>query len=218
MDMKKFRIRSSDQAPDKVDMIKETLEDFNQAIHSLSETRKTLERDVTFLREEMDSLKKERSVLEMDVTTAQDASEVAMTAKAAEEEKQDALIRNQELKSYLDSAAGTIKDLEMKLIEKDREIKRMNSRVESLEKEKASLMNEREDLKTNMFRVRDMLKEQDLKIKSLTINLESSEDDRKFLTSELESTRQALDDIQKAMLSIKEKMRKGYLQELPQTS
>ncbi len=152
----------------------------------------------------------------MDFAKTQEVSEMAMTARAAEEEKQDALIRNQELKSYLDSAAGTIKDLEMKLIETDRAIKRKSNRVESLEKEKASFVNEREDLKANMFRVRDMLKEQDLKIKNLTINLETSEDDRKFLKSELDSTRQALDDIQKSMLSIKEKMRKGYLQELPQ--
>ncbi len=211
MDKIKTIIQSSSSSSNMADMVKGTFEEFNQAIKSLAETRKSLERDIIAMRNEMTELKRDRSVLEADTARVQDVSEAAMSAKSAEEEKQDALKRNQELKSYLDSAAGIIKNLQTKLIEGDGEIKRLHSRIEFLEKEKLSFIKEREEIKAKMFRMNDMFNEQDLKIKELTIKLETSQDDRRFLENELESTKQTLDEIQKSMVSIKEKMRKSYL-------
>lgn len=211
MDKEKSVILSSSSSSNMVDMVKGTLEDFNQAIKSLAETRKSLERDVTVLTDEREKLKKDRSVLEVDIIRAQEVSMSAVIAKAAEEEKQDALKRNQELRSYLDSAADTIKSLGMKLVEGDSEIKRLHKRIELLKEEKLSLVKEKENIQAEMLRMNDMLSEQDLKLKELTAKLDRSGDDRKFLESELESTKQTLDEIQKSMVSIKEKMRRSYL-------
>jgi len=211
--MKKGRVLAQDalSSSGMAGMIKGGLEDFNQAIRSLAETRKSLEGDVTGLTGEIERLKREKAMFETDLAKAKEVSEAVMAARVAEEEKQDVLERNQELKSYLDSAADMIKGLEMKLAGEKNEVKRLHGRMEALEKEKLSAAKEKEQIALKAIRMSDMIKEQDLKMKELTIKLETQEDDKRSLEKELESTKKTLDEIQSSMVSIKEKMKKGGL-------
>jgi len=212
MGKKDTSIQDSLRSPDTAGAAKEILKEFNEAVRSLADAKNSLERDITNLRGELEELKKKRAVLETDIGKTEDLSEIAMAAKAAEEEKQDALKKGQELRSYLDSAADTIKGFEMKLAGGGSEIKRLRGRIGSLEGEKSSLLKEREDLKAKVFGMNDIMSQKDLKIKDLAIKLEAQKDDKRCLESELESTRKTMDEIQKSMVSIKEKMSRSYSQ------
>ncbi|MEE8360152.1 MAG: hypothetical protein V3S04_04430 [Candidatus Omnitrophota bacterium] len=209
MGKKRTSLQSLLPLPDMAEPAGDILKEFNEAVRALADTKNALERDVTNLRDELEKIQRERVVLEADFGKTNDISEIAMAAKAAEEEKQDVLMRNQELKSYLDSAADTIKGFEIRLAEGDNEIKRLRRRVESFEQEKSILFKEREDLKAKAIRMNDMIREQDLKIKDLTIKSETQEDDKRYLESELESTKKTLNEIQESMVSIKDKMTRG---------
>lgn len=184
--------------------------DFNDAVRALGSTKDSLEHEITDLRGEVDNLKKERVILEADMGEAREASELAMMAKAAEEEKQDALKKNQELRSFLDSAADTIKGFRIKIAEESNEIKRLGTRIKQLESEKISLVKERGELQAEMRRRDETIREQDWKARNLALQLESSCNDEKSVESELASTKKALKEIQDSMLSLKDKVGKKY--------
>ena len=209
MDNEHLEMCDCSQPPDMTNMVKDTVDDFNKAIKSLAETKRSIEQEIITLKSEMDRLEKDKSVLETDIARAGEASEIAMAMRAAEQEKHDTLRRNQELKSYLDSAADTIKGLSMKLTEAESESKRSRSAMISLEKEKSSALKENMESGTKMVNMKDMLKEQDLKIKESTITIESLEEDKKILEKQLKSTREILEGIQKSTISIKDRVRRS---------
>ena len=200
------------------DTAKNMVQDFNEAVKALGETKNALEREIIDLRKEMENLNKERDAFEIDLAQSREVSEIAMSAKAAEEEKQDALKKNQELRSYLDSAAEKINALNMKFAEEANEVKRLRARIETLEAEKISLVKEKENIQSKISGMNDMITEQDFKTRNLTLQLETSQDDKKSMERELDSTKKALDEIQKTMIAIKDKMRRGDLNETLQTT
>jgi chromosome segregation ATPase len=185
------------------------VQDFNETVKVLGEAKNSLEREIIDLRKEMENLYKEKDMVETDLCRSKEVSEIAMSAKASEDEKQDALKKNQELRSYLDSAAEKIKSINIKFAEEANEVKRLQARIEALETEKISMVKDTENLRSKMLGMKDMITEQDFKIRNLALQLETSQDDKKSLEKELASTKKALDDIQKSMASIKDKMRMG---------
>ena len=193
------------------DSARDIIQEFDETVKSLGDARNSLEQDIRDLRNELEDLKREKDVLDIDLNQSRDASGVAMAAKAAEDEKLDALKKNQELRSYLDSAAEKIKSFEMKSVEEQNEVKRLKSRIDALEEEKVSLVKERENLNSKTLSMNDMITEQDFKIKTLKLEVETSKDDKKNIEIELQSTKTALDDIQKSMIAIKDKIKSGDL-------
>jgi len=191
-------------------MTKDILKDFNESVKSMVNTRKSLERDIDTLRNEIEALKRDKALIDTDIGKTKEVSEIAMAAKAAEEEKQDALKRNHELRSYLDSAADTIKDLRIRLAQVNNEVKRLNSRINTLEGEKLSIFEEKEKLHVRTVRMEDMIREQDLKIKELSIKLETQQDEKTVFEAELEATRKTLDEIQKSMITVNDKVKKTF--------
>ncbi len=187
------------------------VKDFGDAVNALGVTKDSLEQEITDLREELDALKRERVVLDADMGEAREASEIAMAARASEEEKQDALKKNQELRSYLDSAGDTIKGFEIKVAEESNAVRRLENRVNQLESEKISLVKERGELQAEMRRRDDITREQDWKIKNAAHQLESARDDKESVEAELASTRKALREIQDSMLSLKGKVRESHV-------
>lgn len=193
------------------DMTRGMIEDFDQTVRSLSETRRSIEKDIASLRCECEKIKEDKAALEIDIGRAKELSDIVMAARVAEEEKEDTLKKNQELRAYLDSARDTIKEHRAKLAEADGEIKRVNTRIDLLEKEKLQLLKEREPFQVRMTKMNDMIKEQGLKIRELTMKLEASEEDKRSLRDQLDSTKKTLDGIQQSMASVRERMRSSTL-------
>lgn len=187
------------------------LQDFSETIKALGETRNSLEREIMSLRGELENLNKEKDMLDTGLGQSREASEIAITAKAAEEEKQDALLKNQELRSYLDSAADKIRALDLQFAEEVNEVKRLHARVDALETEKVSLVKEGGDLQSQLRETNNVVTEQDFNIKNLSSQIKAFESDKKNLEQELVSTKNAQDEIQKLMASLKTKMRRGDL-------
>lgn len=187
------------------------LQDFNETIRALGEAKNMLEREITSLRDELENINKEKDVLEIDLRQSREASEIAITAKAAEEEKQDALLKNQELRSYLDSAADKIKELDLQCAEETNEVRRLHARIEALEIEKVSLIKEKGDLQSQKMEMNNIIVEQNFRIDNLSSQIKASESDKRNLEQELVSNKSAQDEIQKLMLSVKNKMRRGDL-------
>ncbi len=185
---------------------KNIVEDFNDAVRALGSAKDSLERDITDLRGELDNLRKERVMLEADVEVSRDASEIAMTATAAEEDKQDALKKNQELRSYLDSAADTIKNSKITIAEKSNEVKRLETRIKQLESDNISLVKEREELLAQMRKMNDTVREQEWKTRNAALQSESAKEDKKSVENELAATQKALKEIQDSMHSLKDKV------------
>lgn len=197
----------------KFENAKSILQDFNDTLKTLGETKNLLEYEITSLRNELGNLAKEKDILETDFGESREASEIAITAKAAEEEKQDALLKNQELRSYLDSAADKIKAMDLQIAEEVNEIKRLHARAEALETEKVSRIKENGDLQSQIQEMNNTIAEQDFNIRNLSMRIETLESDKKNLGEELTSTKNAQDEIQKLMASVKNKMRRGGLDE-----
>jgi len=189
---------------------KNMIQEFNAAVQELAQTKNSLKSEVGALKDELSNLRKERDILETDMGQVRELSDIAMAAKASEEEKQDALKKNQELRSYLDSAADKIKSLDIQFDREHNEVRRLQNRIDLAEKEKAALLRDREDFQIKMSGMDNMLREQDYQIKSLNLKLVTAEDDKINLENEHASTKKAMGDIQKSMDEIKDKMRKGH--------
>jgi len=184
------------------------IREFNDSIQALGETRNTLEREIIDLRDEFEILKKEKSLLEIDLGQSKEVYEIAIAANASEQEKFDALKKNQELRSYLDSASEKIKSLDMKITEESNNSRRLQTRINELESEKINLVKERDQLQSKILGLNDLITEQDYKVKSLNLQLETAQDSKESTEKELISTKKALDEIQNSMDLIKNKMRK----------
>ncbi len=185
------------------DMTKGMITDFDKTIRLLAQTRKALEKDISALRGECARIREDKAALELDIGKAKEASEISMAATVAEEEKQDALKKNQELRAYLDSAGDAIKELRKKLAEADAEIKRDKARIDILEKDKTQLVKEKDHLGSNLSRMSDMIKEQGLSINELTMKLQAAENDKVTLRKQCEMTKKTMDDIQQSMASVR---------------
>lgn len=197
--------------------VENIIQEFNDVIKTLGETKDFLEREIVDMRKEVGNLGKEKSVLEADLDQSRDTSEIAMAAKASEEEKRDAIKKNQELRSYLESAADQIKVLDMNLAKETNEMKRLEGRIETLESEKISLVKEKESCQSKVLGMNDIILEQDYKIKNLNLHAESLKDDKTILEKEVISSRKSQDEIQKSLNSIKDKLKWSELKETHQT-